>query len=339
VNTQSKPVDDGNSNPLPLQLMQMIDGYWVSQAVHVAAKLGVADHLSDAPQTSDALAQKVDAEPKAFYRLLRACASFGLFTEVEPATFALTPLGALLRSQAQGSLRDRAMFVAAPGHWLPWGKLEQAVRSGKPTFRDACGMEMWEYYAQNQDEGMHFAKTMGHLSAWVAQDVVTQCDVSRFKMIVDVGGNEGVLLTALLQVAPSAQGILFDLPHVIEKAPEIDRAEPVSGDFFQEVPKGGDLYLLKHILHDWDDERCAAILKNVHRAAQPNSKLLVMEMLVPEQPEPSPVFYLDLTMLVLLEGRERTRQEFETLLSGAGFEVERVTPTSSMISIIEAVRV
>lgn len=325
--------------PLPLQLMQMIDGYWVSQAVHVVAKLGVADHLVDAPQTSDALAQKVKAEPKAFYRLLRACASFGLFTEVEPGTFALTPLGELLCSDAQGSLRDRAMFVAAPGHWLPWGKLDQAVRSGTSTFRDACGMELWEYYAENQEEGMHFAKTMGHLSAWVAQDVVAEYDMSGVKKIVDVGGSQGVLLTALLQAAPTAQGILFDLPNVIEKAPELARAESVSGDFFEEVPQGGDLYLLKHILHDWDDERCAAVLKNIHRAAQPNSKLLVIEMLVPEQPEPSPVFYLDLTMLVLLEGRERSQQEFETLLSSAGFAIERVIPTSSMISIIEAARV
>jgi hypothetical protein len=156
---------------------------------------------------------------------------------------------------------------------------------------------------------------------------------------VDVGGSEGVLLTALLQAAPGAQGILFDLPHVIEKAPEIDRAETVSGDFFNEVPEGGDLYLLKHILHDWDDERCAVLLENLHRAAQPDGKLLVIEMLVPEKPEPSLAYYLDLTMLALMDGRERSLQEFTSLLSRSGFKVEQVLQTSSLVSIIEAVRI
>jgi hypothetical protein len=339
MNTEQTSIEQNAAAPLPLQLMQMIDGYWVSQAIHVAAKLGLADHLTDGSQSSEALSQQVEASPQALYRLMRACASFGLFTEVETGSFALTRLGDLLRTDAQGSLRDRAIAVVAPGHWLPWGKLDQAVRSGKPTFRDACGMELWEYYAQNSDEGMHFAKTMGRLSAWVAQDVVSHYDVSQFKKIVDVGGSQGVLLNALLQAAPAAQGILFDLPHVIDDAPNLDRIEAVSGDFFQEVPSGGDLYLLKHVLHDWDDERCMALLRNIHRVAKKQSRLLVIEMLVPQQPEPSPVYYLDLTMLALVEGRERTQQEFEALLSGAGFEVQHVIPTPSLISIIEAIRI
>lgn len=284
MNATPKPTNDGNGVPLPVQLMQMIDGYWISQAIHVAAKFGVADYLADTPQTSDEMAKSIGVEPLAFYRLMRACASFGLFAEIEPGTFELAPLGALLRSETQGSLRDRAMFVAAPGHWLPWGKLEQAVRSGTSSFKDACSMDFWEYYAENQEEGMHFAKAMGHLSAWVAQDVVSQYDVSRFKKIVDVGGSEGVLLTALLQAAPGAQGILFDLPHVIEKAPEIDRAETVSGDFFNEVPEGGDLYLLKHILHDWDDERCAVLLENLHLRRNQMANYLSLRCSYPNNP-------------------------------------------------------
>src|SRR5262249_34591897 len=310
-----------------------IYGYWLSQMVHVAAKFGVADHLADGPKTSQALSQEIAADPDALYRLLRACASFGLLSEGESRTFALTPLGGLLRSDVTGSLRDYAIAVIAPGHWLPLGHLDQAIQSGKPQAKQVLGMELWEYYAQQQEEGAHFARTMGYLSATAAREVVAHYDVSQVKHIVDVGGSHGMLLTTLLQAAPTAKGVLFDLPHVIEEALEMvgslglnDRIELIGGDFFQEVPPGGDLYLLKQILHDWDDAHCLVLLKNIHRAARPQSKLLVVEMIVPDKPEPSLVPLTDLAMLVLLGGRERSGHDFASLLGRAGDGVDASRP-------------
>lgn len=340
------PTDGGSGVSPALQLMQMIDGYWLSQVVHVAAKFGVADHLADGPKTSQALAHEIAADPDALYRLLRACAGFGLLSEGESRTFALRPLGDLLRSNATGSLRDFAIAVVGPGHWLPLGHLYQAIQSGKPQSQQALGMELWEYYAQHEEESTHFARTMGYLSATAAGDVVAHYDVSQVTNIVDVGGSHGMLLTTLLQAALTAKGVLFDLPHVIEQARAVvgslglnDRVEFRGGDFFQEVPSGGDLYLLKQILHDWDDAHCLVLLQNIQRAARPQSKLLVVEMVVPDQPEPSLVPLTDLAMLALFGGRERSGQDFASLLGRAGYRVERIIPTAGLFSVVEAVRV
>jgi hypothetical protein len=187
---------------------------------------------------------------------------------------------------------------------------------------------------------------MGYLSATAARDVVANFDVSQVKHIVDVGGSHGMLLAALLQAAPTAKGVLFDLPHVIEQARAVvaslglhDRVELMGGDFFQDVPPGGDLYLLKQILHDWDDAHCLVLLKNIHRAARSQSKLLVVEMVVPDKPEPSLVPLMDLAMLVLLGGRERSGQDFASLLGRAGYRIERIIPTAGLFSVIEAARV
>jgi O-methyltransferase domain/Dimerisation domain len=344
--TISEPTDGGSGVAPSLQLMQMIHGFVLSQVVNVAAKLGVADHLADGPKTSHALAQDIAADPDALYRLLRACAGFGLFSEVESQTFALTPLGDLLRSNATGSLRDYAIFGLAPGLWLPFGHLEQAIRSGKPQAKQVLGMELWEYFSQHEEESTPFAAAMSYLSAGAAREVVARYDVSQAKKIVDVGGSHGMLLTALLQAAPAAEGVLFDLPHVIEHARTVvgslglnDRVALRSGDFFQEVPPGGDLYLLKQILHDWDDAHCLVLLKNIHRAARSQSRLLVVEMLMPDQPGPSVVTLMDLSMLVLFGGRERSGKDFESLLVRAGYLVQRVIPTAGLFSVVEAVRV
>lgn len=340
------PTGSGNHVSPALQLIQMIEGYWLSQVVYVAAKLGVADLLADGPKTSQALAQEVSADPDAFYRLLRACACFGLLSEGTAKTFALTPLGDLLRSNAMGSLRDYAIGVVGPGHWLTFGNLDQAIQSGEPQAKPVLGMELWEYYAEHEQESIHFSRTMGYLSQAAALDVVANYDASQVTHIVDVGGSHGMLLTKLLQAAPTAQGVLFDLPNVIEQARKAveslglqERVTLVSGDFFQEAPAGGDLYLLKQILHDWNDAQCLTILKNIHHAARPQSKLLVVEMVVPDKPEPSLVPLTDLAMLVLLGGRERSGHDYASLLERAGYRLERIIPTQGLFSVIEAVRV
>jgi hypothetical protein len=206
-------------------------------------------------------------------------------------------------------------------------------------------MELFDSYAQHADEGTHFARAMGYLSATTADDVVAGYDASRATTIVDVGGSQGLLLAALLRAAPTAHGILFDLPHELPAARELvrrvglqDRVELVGGDCFEAVPRAGDLYLLKQILECWDNARCARLLANIARAAMPHGKLLVIERLLPETPGPSPLFLTDLTMLALSGGRERSRQEFATLLAGAGYHIERIMPTSGPFSVMEAAR-
>jgi SAM-dependent methyltransferase len=331
--------------PAPVAMMGLITGYWVSQAVGAVALLGVADYLGNGPRSSDDLARDVKADPQALFRLLRLLASIGVFVEVAPRSFGLTALGETLRSDAPGSVRNFAITETAPGHWQPWGRLSESIRTGQPMARAALGMEFFEWYAKNPDEAGFFSAAMGNLSAMAAGELVRVYDFSAARKIADVGGAHGVLLTTVLRANPTTRGILFDLPHVIAGAGEIiqaqglsGRCELQSGDFFEAVPEGADLHLLKQIVHDWDDERATRLLKNCHRALAPNGKLLLVEMVVPRDNRPSPAQAMDLNMLVLLGGRERTEEEYQRLLQGGGFMLDRVIPTHSPFSVIEATR-
>ena len=332
--------------PPPAAMMGLITGYWVSQAVGVVALLGVADEIAGGPRGSDEIARAVGADREALYRVLRLLASLGVFAEGPPGSFGLTPLGETLRSDAPGSVRNFAITETAPGHWLPWGRLYDSVRTGQPMAREALGMELFEWYAQNSEEAAYFSAAMGNLSGLAASELVRVYDFSAVRMAADVGGAHGVLLTAVLQANPAARGILFDLPHVIEAAESViaaaglsDRCELVSGDFFEAVPEGADLHLLKQIVHDWNDERATRLLQNCHRALTPAGKLLLVDMVVPPDNRPSPAQAMDLNMLVLLGGQERTEEQFERLLKAAGFRLDRVIPTHSPFSVIEATRV
>src|SRR5688500_10025082 len=204
--------------PPPAAMMGLITGYWVSQAVGTVALLGIADHLGAGPRPSDELANAVDADPEALYRVLRLLASIGVFAEVAPGTFGLTPLGETLRSDSPGSVRNFAITETAPGHWLPWGRLYDSVRTGRPMARPALGMELFDWYAQNPEEAGWFNAAMGNLSALAASELVRVYDFSGVRTVADVGGAHGVLLAAVLQANPAARGILFDLPHVIDTA-------------------------------------------------------------------------------------------------------------------------
>jgi SAM-dependent methyltransferase len=332
--------------PPPVAMMGLITGYWVSQAVGVVALLGVADQLGEGPRGSDELARAVGADPQALYRVLRLLASLGVFTEVAPGSFALTPLGETLRSDAPGSVRNFAITETAPGHWLPWGRLHESVLSGQPMARKALGMELFDWYAQNPEEASFFNAAMGNLSALAASELVRVYDFSAVRTVADVGGAHGVLLTAVLRANPAARGILFDLPHVIATAGGAvtaeglsQRCELVSGDFFEAVPEGADLHLLKQIVHDWDDERATRLLQNCNRALGPAGKLLLVEMVIPPDNRPSPAQAMDLNMMVVLGGRERTEDEYQRLFQAAGFRLERAIPTHSPFSVIEATRV
>lgn len=322
--------------PPHVHVLQLMMGMWHSQIIAAAARFGVADLIASGIHDADSLAQECGADPDALYRLLRACAALGIFFESEPRRFALTPAGECLRTDTPGSLRDLLIAETAPGHWLPWGRLFDAVQQGRSPAEDVLGAPPWEYYKKNSEEGLSFARGMGNLSAIVSQDVTRVYDASRFEKIVDVGGSQGVLLSSFLAANPNARGVLFDLPEIVASAKNDPRIERIGGSFFDEVPAGGDLYLLKSILHDWPDDRCTEILKNIRRAAKPGATLLVVEMLLPDPPQPSPVAFMDLNMLVMLNGRERTSSDVAKLLAGGGFRVERVIP-AGLFSVIESV--
>lgn len=331
--------------PPPAAMMGLITGYWVSQAVGVVAQLGVADQLSHGPRSNDEIAQAVGAEPQALYRVLRLLTSLGVFAEVTPRTFRLTPLGETLRSDAPDSVRNFAITETAPGHWLPWGRLLDSVRTGRPMTYETLGMSLFDWYAQNPDEADYFNAAMGNLSALVAGELVRVFDFSAVRTVADIGGAHGVLLAAILGANPTARGILFDLPHVIATARDAidaqglaERCELVSGDFFDAVPVGADLHLLKQIIHDWDDDQATQLLRNCHRALAPNGKLLLVEMVIPPDNRPSPAQAMDLNMLVVAGGRERTEDEYRQLFQAAGFRLERLIPTQSPFSVIEATR-
>jgi len=324
------------AQPPQTAMFQMMMGMWVSQIVSATAQLRVPDLIAEGSTTLDDLARGANADAGALRRLLRAAATLGVVTEVAPKTYALTPLGETLRSDVRGSLRDLVIAETAPGHWLPWGHLAETIRQGRSLSSEVLNVPVWEYYANHHEEGLSFARGMSNLSAMVSEQVATVYNVGDAKTVVDVGGSQGVLLRGLLRSAPDARGILFDRAEVIADATGDDRVELVAGSFFESVPKGADLYVLKSILHDWPDEKCVEILKVVHRDSAPGARVIIVEMLLTD--EPGPVTFMDLNMLVMLDGRERSGDEYTALLREAGFAVERIIPTPGTFSVIEARR-
>jgi hypothetical protein len=336
---------DTGASPPPATLLQMMTGYWVSQALHVAAKLGIADLLADGPVDCEDLALATNTHAPSLRRVLRALASVSVFTEVSPGSFALTPLAELLRTETPGSMRALAIMYAEE-QYRAWGELHHSVRTGETAFEQQFGMGYFEYLAQHPESDRLFNEAMTGWTHQLVGAVVDTYDFSAFKTVVDVGGGYGALLAAILQNNSGMRGILFDLPHVVASAEEqlaatevADRCTFVGGDFFAEVPAGGDAYVLSQILHDWDDERCVAILGNCRQVIPDHGKLLVVELVLPPGDEPFLGKWLDLHMLVLLGGRERTAAEYNTLFRAAGFELARVVPTPPGPSVVEAVPV
>jgi len=327
----------------PRAMFRMIAGAWISQAVGTIAELGIADHLDGRTRGVAELAAATGCDPGALYRLLRAAASVGVVRE-EPGTraFSLTPLGGTLRSGVPGSMRAMAVAQTAPGHWLPWGRLRDAVRTGERQTRAALGAEIWDYYRDNAEEGAAFSGAMAELAMLVAMEVTLVCDTSGHRRVVDVGGATGTLLATLLHADRRLTGAILELPHVAESARKAlaaaglaGRAEVIEGDFFESVPPG-DLYILKQILHDWNDEQCVKILDRCARAMEPGGKVLVIEMIVPDDGRPADAHLVDLNMLVMLPGRERTATEYAALFEAAGLRLDRQIDTRSPFQILEA---
>jgi hypothetical protein len=328
------------------QLLSMIFAYMTSQAISVAAKLGVADLVAKGAKTADQLAQTTGVKRRPLYRLLRALASVGIFAEDEAGRFALTPLAEPLRGDAPDSLRDFAIFMGADWHWRAWSDLSYSTQTGQPAFERIYGKAYFDYLAENPEPARVFNDAMTSFSASVSAAVIDAYDFTGITKLVDVGGGHGLLLGSILEKYPQMKGVLFEAPFVAEGAGDAikerglaGRCEVVGGDFFASVPTGGDAYIMKHIVHDWDDERALTILQNCHRAMIDNGKLLVVEMVIPDGNAPSLGKFLDLEMLLLLHSYERTEAEYRALFKRAGFRLTRIVPTRMPHSVIEAVRV
>jgi len=323
-------------------LGELINGYWKSMSIAAAARLQLADQFTGGPQPVAALAQKLGLNQDALYRLLRALASLGIFAETEPRTFAQTPLSELLRSDVPGSLRGLA-DMSGRLHFRAWPELAHSVKTGGTAFKQVFGAEIFQHLPKDPEAAAAFDAAMTGYTQATANAVVAAYDFSPFKTVVDIGGGSGALLAAIVKKAPSVRGIDFDLPHVadrarahLQKAGVADKIEVQGGDFFQSVP-AGDAYAMKMILHDWDDAKSIAILKNVRKSIAAGGKLLVMEAVVPPGNAPSYAKLLDINMLVMTGGRERTEDEFRALFKAAGFTLTRVVPAHPAASVIEGV--
>lgn len=335
------PTKEGNQSP-PL-LFQMATGYWVSQAIYVAAKLGIADLLKDGPQSCVALATATRSDAPSLFRLMRALASVGIFSHVYRDCFALSRLAESLQTDTPGSLKAMVMTIGEI-HYQACGSLLHSVRTGSPAFNHVFGTSLFDYLQQNADVGAAFNQGMTNLSLMLAYAVLMAYDFTGISSIVDIGGGEGKLLRKILELNPDMRGTVLDMPATIETANQKlsddtsgGRCSYVAGDFFDSVPAGADVYLLCGVVHDWDDDGVITILRNCRRAMTTNGRLLLVDMVVPDTDSKSFSKLLDLNMLVMTGGRERTQTEFCGLLEASDYRLARIVRTMAPQSVIEAV--
>jgi O-methyltransferase domain/Dimerisation domain len=331
--------------PPQAAMLQMISGFWISRAIYVAAKLGIADQLQDGQRTAEELAGATGTHPRSLYRVLRALAGVGVFAEDNDKRFRLTPLSETLRTDQPESLRAFAIAELGEDHYEAWGDLLHSVTTGEIAFDHVFKMPVFDYYAQHPENATIFNNAMTGMSLATNDAVLAGYDFSSIGKLVDVGGGHGSLVISILKANPRMKGVLFDAPPVVKGARQriedegvADRCEVIAGDFFESVPAGADAYTLKWILHDWDEDRAVAILKNCHRAMAENAKLLLVEAVVPSGGGPHFGKFIDLNMLVMTGGRERTEEEYRRLLETSGFRLTRIIPTDSPMSVIEGER-
>jgi hypothetical protein len=326
------------------RLLALINGFQATQAIHVVATLGIPDLLGDGPLDSDELAASTRTHAGALYRLLRALAAVGIFHEDDSGRFALTSLGNLLRSEVAGSRGAWARNVVRPPLWDSWGHLLHSIRTGETAFRHVHGNDVWEFRGSNEEESAIFDAAMRENTSRLADSLLASYDFSQFRTIVDVGGGDGTLLARILAACPKANGKLLDLPHVTRRAHDVfaacdiaDRATVVPASFFDAIPAGGDLYLLKHVIHDWQDAEAATILRNCRHAMRTGARLILIERIVGNPNKDAETAFADLNMLVNAGGRERAREEFVALMADAGLELNAITLLPASHFIIEAI--
>jgi SAM-dependent methyltransferase len=324
------------------QMSGMIKAFRISQIVGTIAQLGIPDKLASGAKTTGELASLIGCHAEATHRLMRAACELGRVASGPDARFMLTALGQSLRSDVPGSVRDSAIALTSPGHWLPWGRLSEAVRTGRRQTVETLGAELFEYYSGSPAEGRAFTGAMSVSSMEVAGEVARVLDTSSAKLVVDVGGASGALIATLLMNNPALTGAILERPDVVPRAQAAvaergvaSRCCVVGGNFFVAVPEA-DIFLLKHVIHDWDDEQSILILSNCARALRPKGRVVLVERVLAESDWGSEASLADLNMLVLLPGRERTQREYADLMARAGLRLDRVTGTTSSISVLEA---
>lgn len=331
--TSTRPSTDEPAAPPPfVQLYELTTGAWLTQAISVAARLGVADAIASGVVTSAEIAQQVSAHPATLYRLLRALCDHGLFAEEPGQRFALTPIGASLRSDVPQSMRRWAIWTGARFYREAWSDLETAVRTGEPSFARVHGTDLFGYLEQHPDDAAVFDGAMKDIAGNFLAGILAVYDFANRSTIIDVGGGSGTLLAAILPSVPDARGVLFDIAPVVASAGPVlqaagiaDRCQTVAGNFFGEVPPGGDLYILSNIIHDWDDDDALRILQTCRAAMGAGSRLLIIELVLPDDARPSMGKLLDLEMLsVTPGGRQRTEAQYAELLARAGLEATEV---------------
>jgi hypothetical protein len=330
-------MSDQQPNPRQ-QLLPMIHSYWISQSIHVAAKLKLADLLQAGPKTAAELAPTTKTQPLALYRLLRALSSVGIFSEDEQARFHMTPMAECLIDRP-GSQYAVAMMMGDE-HYHSWGELLYSVQTGKPAFNHIFGKGVFEYLSEHAEAAKIFDAAMTGFHGPETQAMIDAYDYAGVNTLVDIGGGNGTVLKAVLGRYLAMKGILYDLPGVIERAKQNladlgSRCQTFAGSFFESIPPGGDAYQMRHIIHDWTDEQCHTILSHVRKVIPKTGRLLVIEMVIKPRNEPQPAKWLDLNMLVLPGGRERTETEYADMYAKAGFRMERIVPTPTEVSVIE----
>jgi hypothetical protein len=334
---------DANVPPM-LKLIEIATAPFVSKIVYTAAKLGLADQLAGGARSAEELAAPMGLDVETLHRFMRTLAGLGILTEGAGQRFSLTPTGEELKSGAPGCARSMFLTVGGAAFTRAFDELEYSLQTGKPGFDHSAGMPIFDYLGKHPDEAQRFSETMVSFHGMEPPAVAAAYDFGASGTIVDVGGATGNLLASILETHAAARGILFDMPHVVRAAPALLKARGVesrvsieSGSFFDSVPAGGDAYVMSHIIHDWSEAQCLTILGNCRKAMKASAKLLLVEMVLPEGDVPHPGKILDMMMLVVPGGRERTPAEYSTLLGKAGFKLSRIVPTQSPVSIVEAI--
>ncbi len=330
--------------PPHAQLIQMGTGHWLSKLIYTAAKLDLAGRLADGPKSAEELAGPMGLHEPSLHRFMRTLAGHGILASAGERRFKLTPLGESLKTGAPGSARSTILTFCGPTFVRAFDRIMDSLETGGTGFEAEFGMPIFDYFAQHPDEASMFSESMVGFHGGETPAVAAAYDFSKFETIVDVGGATGNMLSAILGRFDGPRGILYDMQHVVKDAPSLlekngvaDRVSIESGSFFESVPKGGDAYILSHIIHDWNEDQCLTILGNVKRAMKSDGKLLIVEFVLPEDDTPHLGKLADMIMLVVPGGQERTPAEYDELLTKAGFKMTRVVPTESPVSIVEAV--
>lgn len=342
MSIQTLEVVQESAPPALEKILQLISSQWLARSLYVVAKLEIADLIADGHCSVAQLAEKTQMHPNSLYRVIRALASTGYFTEVSPREFELTPLGESLKKDAPGAVRATVLTLTGQLQWESWGEALHSVRTGETGIKKAYGKNLFEYLGENPEEASWFNDTMEGSHAAEPPAILQAYDFSEFETIVDLGGGSGTLLTTILKACPQAKGMLLDLPHVAGRANErinsvglSDRCTFVEGSFFESVPKA-DVYLLAHVIHDWSDEQCITILENCKKA-NPSAKVLIIEIVIPPGDTFHPGKLIDLQMLALLGGKERTEEEYAALFAKAGYKLAQIVPIQARPCVLEGI--